>query len=458
MNFKVMTIIGFLFTALSLIGQESSKKERNYRKFTSGDMNFLEEMTRAVVDSSRIFPGQDLPQSIRLFGPNKTGITLIKPGGRDCYPAFWIRDYAMSIGSGLISPEEQRDIIRLVGETQAIQSRITKNGSLIPAGSIPDHIRINDGLPVYFPGTYDYENQGDKLWRLPPYDDQYYFIHMVWHYVFQTGDHQILEAMIGGVLLADRLEMAFDMVPSDPVNYLVVISDNFQTCDFGFRDIISMTGDVCFGSLLKYTAAKELAELFHIRGEQDKSQEYEQISGSIRKVIPKIFQDEQGFLKASLGRSRQPDVWATAFAVYSGVLDEPYREKACRALAGAYESGTIAMEGQIRHVPTTGDFNSQTAWEVSAARLNTYQNGAYWATPTGWVCYAIYQVNPSSAHQLAVDLIDHLRENDFRKDGSLNGGPYECVYPPSGYRQNPVYMTSVTCPLEAFRKTFLTND
>jgi hypothetical protein len=58
------------------------------------------------------------------------------------------------------------------------------------------------------------------------------------------------------------------------------------------------------------------------------------------------------------------------------------------------------------------------------------------------------------AHKLAVELVNHLRENDFRKGGVLNGGPYECFHPSTGVRQNPVYMTSVTCPLEAFRKTF----
>ncbi|WP_459076856.1 hypothetical protein [Arenibacter sp. M-2] len=83
------------------------------------------------------------------------------------------------------------------------------------------------------------------------------------------------------------------------------------------------------------------------------------------------------------------------------------------------------------------------------AQKNTYQNGAYWGTPTGWVCYAIAKTNFKLAQKLAKEFIDDLRENDFRK-GLEYGAPYECFHP-SGHRQNPLYMTTVSCPLAAFK-------
>jgi len=55
------------------------------------DFKFLEELTKDVLESSRIYPGQAVPLG---FGTNNTGGILIRPGGRDCYPAFWIRDYS----------------------------------------------------------------------------------------------------------------------------------------------------------------------------------------------------------------------------------------------------------------------------------------------------------------------------------------------------------------------------
>ncbi len=110
----------------------------------------------------------------------------------------------------------------------------------------------------------------------------------------------------------------------------------------------------------------------------------------------------------------------------------------------------MAYKGNIRHVITTDDFNDSTSWEISLATKNTYQNGAYWGTPTGWVCYAISMVDINVARQLASEYIEELKENDFRK-GDQFEAPYECFHP-NGHKQNPVYLTSVTCPYAAFKK------
>jgi hypothetical protein len=416
------------------------------------DLDFFQELTIAVIDSSRILPGQELPPAIREFGPNHSGITLIKPGGRDCYPSFWIRDYAMSLESGLISVKEQHDILLYTAARQSDSTWTTKTGSLVPVGSIPDHIRINDGLPVYFPGTYDYVFQGNEIWRMPPFCDQFYFIHMAWHYLNQKKDPAILDQLVNNISLLHRLEMAFTAVPAHTDHEMAFISDSLPTSDFGFRDAVSMTGEVCFGSLLRYRAALEMAELVRQHDESGKSEKYRTIAKKIKENLVPVFADGRGLLRATTGISRQPDVWATAFAVYIGALDGTGREKACRALLSAYQAGYLAMEGQIRHVLTTDDFDSTTAWEKTFARKNTYQNGAYWGTATGWVCFAIYQVDQSAACKLAAEFVVHLRKTDFRIPGRDQGGPYECVYPPTGYKQNPVYMTTVTCPLAVFKE------
>jgi hypothetical protein len=419
-----------------------------------GELAFLEELTRAVIDSSRILPGQDLPPAIRSFGPNRSGITLIKPGGRDCYPSFWVRDYAMSLESGFITSQEQSDILLYTAARQSDSTWTTKTGSLVPRGSIPDHIRINDGLPVYFPGTYDYVNQGNEIWMRPPFCDQFFFIHMAWYYIDSKSDPAVLDQYINNINLFNRLELAFEAVPAHPDNEMAFISDSLPTCDFGFRDIIGMTGEVCFGSLLRYRAALEMSELCHQKGDTQKSQKYRAIAKKIKDNLVTVFTDSRGLLRASTGKSHQPDVWATAFAVYIGALEGSNRERACNALAKAYQAGTLAMEGQIRHVLTTDDYDSTTAWEKSGAGKNTYQNGAYWGTPTGWVCYAIARVDKTTATKLATEFIDHLRKTDFRVKGPEHGGPYECIYPPTGYKQNPVYMTTVTCPLAVFTNRY----
>ena len=170
----------FLTTVFSLIllahVHSQSVNDESVQLLSPVDFQFLEELTMDVLESSRIYPGEEAAAG---FGPNNTGGVLIRPGGRDCYPAFWIRDYALSLESGLIPPGEQRHMLQLTASTQCNQTWITPGGSLVPYGAVTDHIRVDDGKPIYFPGTYIYEDQGvPEFGTLPPISDQFFFIHM----------------------------------------------------------------------------------------------------------------------------------------------------------------------------------------------------------------------------------------------------------------------------------------
>src|SRR5690606_30586146 len=136
-------------------------------------------------------------------------------------------------------------------------------------------------------------------------------------------------------------------------------------------------------------------------------------------------------------------------AIYLNVLSGKDVARTSRFLAQSYIDGTLSYQGNIRQVLTSDDFNSSTMWEFSMAPINTYQNGAYWATPLGWVVFSIAKTDMESARKLAYEYIANLQTNDFRK-GPEYGAPYECLHP-SGYRQNPVYLTSVACPYIVFK-------
>ena len=414
---------------------------------SESDLAYLKSLTKDVADSSRIFPGQKISAGL---GGNSTGGILIRPGGRKTYPSFWIRDYAMSLECGFITIAEQEHMLILTASTQCDRTWITNTGSMIPQGAIADHIRIDDGLPVYFPGTLDYETQGGKKWGMvPPYCDQYFFIHMAHYYVKSSSSHDILMKEINGKRLIDRLEMAYNMPPSKLDGVLVSTSDDFRGVDFGFRDVIYITGDLCLPSLLKYRSSNEMAELFDLLGRNDKSAVYRNIAGRLKKEIPVVFSDNRGMLLASTGKSRQPDVWSTALAIYYGVLEGDNLNRTCHFLRDAYKSGYLSKNGNIRHVLTCDDFSDSTVWESSLAEKNTYQNGAYWGTPTGWICYAIAKVDLPSAQQLAKEYVDDLKAGDFRK-GPGFGAPWECYNPKSP--QNPVYLATVSCPYIVFKQ------
>ena len=413
----------------------------------TNDLTFLEEMVKDVMEASRIYPGQKISKA---FGPNQTEGILIRPGGRTSYPAFWIRDYAMSIETGYVSEKEQKHMLVLTASTQSDSLIWTKWGTSIPKGSIADHIRIDDGKPIYFPGTYSFENQGEKKWGMqPPFCDQFFFIQMAYFYVKSFPKTIQLTNEIKGVKLIDRLEMAYQMPPSDTRSHLVQVDETNRGVDFGFRDAIYITGKLCYASLLKYQAAKQMAYLFAKMGNKSKALRYQQEANILKISIKGTFIDARGMLRASTGISAQADVWATSLAIHLGVLTGQSRLKAAQYFRDSYLRGELSQKGNVRHIIKSDDFSSTSAWEKSVVPINTYQNGAYWGTPVAWVCQAIAFVDLSSAQKLAKEFIQELREGDFRK-GDTFGSPWECFN--DKLTQNPVYLTSVAVPLIIFKK------
>lgn len=412
------------------------------------DLAFLEQMAADVVAESRV----PADAKVGEIGPNVTGYTLIRPGGRGAYPAFWIRDYAMSLDTGLITVQEQQHALLLTAEHQADADWALPSGSHVPAGAIPDHISFGN-KPIFYPGTLDdYEGQGGPRWgKLPALDNHFFFIHMAYTYVKQTRDDRILGQSIRGRTLLERLRWAYGVPPYRSDNALVHVDESNRGVSFGFVDTVVHTGDLLFCSLLKYQAAQELAWLYRCAGDRESARGLAADADAIRDAIVPAFQTPDGMLRASTGLSNQPDVWGTAYAVYIGALRGHAWTDACKALARSYREGTIAWRGNIRHVRTTDDFSPATAWESTDVGKNQYQNGAYWGTPVGWVVYAIAQIDPAAAQQLAQEFLMELRGGDYRQ-GPEFGSPWECLHPDGNHRQNPVYMTSVTCSLAAFRR------
>ncbi len=442
MHFKIRIL---LFTILLLPCTLIQGQHKNL--LDAQDLRFLEQMVKDVMEASRIYPGQKISKD---FGPNQTEGVLIRPGGRTSYPAFWIRDYAMSIETGFVSEKEQKHMLDLTASTQSDSLLRTKWGTSIPKGSIADHIRIDDGKPIYFPGTYSFENQGDKKWGMqPPFCDPFFFIQMAYFYVQSFSQTAQLSKEIKGVRLIDRLELAYQMPPFDPVSKVIEVNDENRGVDFGFRDAIYITGKLCYASLLKYQAALQMAYLYSKMGNKPKALRHQQEAKLLKASIAQTFIDTQGMLRASTGRSAQADVWATSLAIYLGVLTGQSRLKAAQYLRDAYVKGELAQKGNIRHVIKSDDFSATSAWEKSVVPINTYQNGAYWGTPVAWVCQAIAYVDPPSAQKLAKEYMQELREGDFRK-GENFGSPWECFN--EKLTQNSVYLTSVAVPFIIFKK------
>ena len=122
--------------------------------------------------------------------------------------------------------------------------------------------------------------------------------------------------------------------------------------------------------------------------------------------------------------------WGSAFAVYLGVADAPQSAKIATYFKAHYAE--IVQHGQIRHLP--GGVYSGTG-----GPRDSYQNGAYWATPTGWFVYTLDLVDSHLADQTVIDMV-----NDFR-----NAGACEWIF--GSRRQRPHYLASASLPLAGIR-------
>ncbi|MBP1994497.1 hypothetical protein [Paenibacillus eucommiae] len=426
----------------------------------------LRVLTRQVVEASRIQPEVsllDLPGGEELAASqpsmpvrNTTGITLIRPGGGSCYPSFWIRDFAMSLDSGMISAEELLGMLRLTASTQNGRTPIELDEGVVPAFAVADHINL-DGQPVFYPGTYSpgTDQAGNGWGEHPPYCDQFYFIEMAHFYIKTTGNQRILMEMWEGIPLLERLEGAFLVPAAEPDTGIVYSALKPRAVNFGFVDSIIQTGSLLFSTLLKYRSSILMAEIMELCGQADQAEMYIRISRQIRHHVPLVFGSDSGWLLAATEYGRQPDVWGTAYAIYLDLLEDLPYEAALAAILDGYRKGTTCLKGNVRHVPTDADASKESVWEKKTAEypINTYQNGAYWGTPAGWYMYALSLTDPDASQEMFEAYVDGMLEEDYRKQG-WGGAPWECIHHDGNYRQNGVYMTSVATPYGVLLKKF----
>jgi hypothetical protein len=417
------------------------------RRLPEDDLAFLRDMTRDVVEASRVPPNSN--GGGRWPITNSCGFTLVTPG-KDTYTAFWPRDFSMAVDSGFITVEELRNHLLLMCKAQNGPAELKlANGLHVPAWAIPDHINY-DGRPAYYPGTYasGHDQGNGACGQVPPIDDHYEFVHIAYTLWRVTRDTAIFGIEVNGVSVLERLEKAFACPTTDPETGLAQTTEADRAVGFGFCDAETHTGKLLFASLLRYRAAGELAELARALDHRERVAGYRKIQRTIRVNLPRTFAESQrphGWLRASTGLSRQPDVWGTLFALHLGVLDRATATAARKTVAEAVRQGTITFEGGVRHVPTDRDFSKRTAWERSMSALNTYQNGAYWHTASGWLIEVLWKEDRPLALRVFREMLTHLRAQDFRT-GPGHGAPWECYGPNGQARQNPVYLASVALP------------
>ena len=111
-----------------------------------------------------------------------------------------------------------------------------------------------------------------------------------------------------------------------------------------------------------------------------------------------------------------------------------------------YKDGTAVDNGYVRHILVGEEASKESAWESTFCPLNTYQNGGYWATPTGWYIYALAIYSEELATHMFESFIKHIRK--YEKDGA----PLEWRTPDDSAQDGKMYGASAALPYEAIVK------
>lgn len=225
-----------------------------------------------------------------------------------------------------------------------------------------------------------------------------------------------------------------DSLPRSPSTSLIHIPPEDPSSPYGFTDTIAKTGDLLFSSLLYYEASMHLAELFAAAGDKAAAGRWTEEAHTVEQDLQTLYDEESGMLLAASVDCRQIDIWGSAYAAYIGAIPEEQQRRVAQYLRANYDG--LVRRGQVRHT-APGEYWEKT---IVPYERGTYQNGAYWATPSGWGASVIGEVDRGLAEQMLVDLV-----KDFQANG-IN----EAINPDLGYVAIPKYVVSATNTLPAF--------
>lgn len=341
------------------------------------------------------------------------GTKLFTPDGKGNYRALWTRDFAYMV-------ENAGDLIPSREVEAALRFLIR---GIRADGAAPDRVRP-DGVPVYVAGPED-RPMGE-----PNIDNAQFLVIAADAHLRRLP----AEARLRRVReWSGALQRAMDYIPRRPTG--LVFNDPQQPhSPYGFTDTVGKTGELLFESLLYWHASRRLAHWLGSYGETGAAAEFAHRAGLIETNLVRLWDEPAGAFMAASQDCRQVDIWGNAYAIWIEFPLGPVRDRVLDFLVRNRER--FVWKGQVRHL-LTGEHWQRLLAPVEPER---YQNGAYWATASGWMMWALAQREPTVGRQMWADLIA-----DFRAHGV-----FECVN--EGYRQLDSYVVSAANPLAAARR------
>ncbi|HYA48388.1 MAG TPA: hypothetical protein VEG35_01710, partial [Burkholderiales bacterium] len=362
------------------------------------DIAYLQRATKKLLDGSILMASDGTP--------------LYTPDGKAHYAALWTRDFASMVEyAGYLMS------LRIIGKCiDALIQNVREDGA------VPDRVQV-DGRPVYAAGA------ADSPLGEPNIDNAQFLVFAV------SGCLEMIPEDQRSSLYkkwSPALIRGMNWIPRG-ANGLVWNDPRKPHSPYGFTDTVGKTGDLFMESILYWRAARTIARWEGLYGRSATRDDFLARAAAIEKNIGSLWDERVGMFLAASVDCRQTDIWGNAYAVDAGFPLGARGERIVDYLVSNYDR--YVWRGQVRHLPR-GEYWQRQLYPVEKDR---YQNGAFWATASGWVMKAIAGRDPALARRMFRDLIE-----DFRA-----GGPCECVN--EGYRQLESYVDSATNPLGAAR-------
>lgn len=342
------------------------------------------------------------------------GTQLFTPDGKGNYRALWTRDFAYMVehAGDLMAPADIEAAIRYLLKGQRAD------------GAMPDRVRP-DGVAVYVAGPENHPLGEANL------DNPMFMVLAVEAYL--RSQPAFRQARFRE--WAPQLSRGLNWVPRSTAG--LVFNDPAKPhSPYGFTDTVAKTGELLMESLLYWQACHALAGRYEGIGQHAKAREFRRRARAIEKSLVTLWDAASGGFYAATVDCHQLDIWGTTYTLYAGFPLGAKRRAVTNFLARNFDR--FVWHGQVRHL-LRGEHWARLLTPVEPER---YQNGAFWATASGWLMEALAQSRPDLTQRIFTDLVA-----DFQQ-----GGVCECVN--DGYRQLESYVVSAANPLAAGRRLF----
>lgn len=340
------------------------------------------------------------------------GLVLYYPVvGGNAYPWFYLRDFTYMYDSApeFFPASEVRPVLELllrkIRDDGWVPERITATGEAI----------------------YHCHGNGDVV------DSVAFCVQLFNAYAVATGDSDLVQANL------DTFWRMLSVLPREKQTGLIWIDPKHPRTGYGFTDQIAKTGRELFCSLLVFQALTNLTRWAAEGGRADLREQCERWRTAIRDHLSLLWAEDEGMFYAASVDCRQVDIWGSIYAYRLGVLPLVQNEAIAQWLATHRDR--FEYRGHLRHLPQPQFWQRIIPPFDANLHPGEFQNGPYWATPSGWYAEVLESRTPGAGVTLLCTLVSTFQEI----------GIWECIGR-DGYRRIENNLSSALLPYAAFKR------